>query len=272
MGKFDNILLCTDLDGTLYRRDKSISDENVEAIEYFKKEGGYFTFITGRMPFSAKDVYEKTCPNCPFGCINGGGVYDHRSGEYKLKIKISREVLELVEFVDREIPEMGIQINTFDNIYFSKDNSAMELFRKLTGAPFLKRHYNDVDEDIAKILFADMSGERILALAELLRSHPLASRFDFVRSEKTLYEILPKGVSKATSLDAISSLLSTDRTVAVGDYSNDVEMIKRARVGIAVANATEDTKAAADYITVTNEENAIARIIKDIEDKKILGL
>ena len=50
MKKFEGILLCTDLDGTLYRNDKSISPENRKAIEYFKREGGCFTFITGRMP------------------------------------------------------------------------------------------------------------------------------------------------------------------------------------------------------------------------------
>ena len=40
MGIFDGILICTDLDGTLYRNDKSISEENKEAIEFFKREGG----------------------------------------------------------------------------------------------------------------------------------------------------------------------------------------------------------------------------------------
>ena len=50
MGKFSGILLCTDLDGTLYRNDKTVSDENLDAIEYFKNKGGLFTFITGRVP------------------------------------------------------------------------------------------------------------------------------------------------------------------------------------------------------------------------------
>ena len=40
MGKFDGILICIDLDGTLYRNDKTISRENLEAIEYFKRGGG----------------------------------------------------------------------------------------------------------------------------------------------------------------------------------------------------------------------------------------
>ena len=71
MGKFDGILICTDLDGTLYRNDKTISKENKEAIEYFKREGGWFTFITGRMPYYSQQAYNAAKPNVPFGCING---------------------------------------------------------------------------------------------------------------------------------------------------------------------------------------------------------
>ena len=72
VGKFDGILICTDLDGTLYKNDKSISPKNCEAIEYFKQEGGLFTFVTGRMPFFVSNIYETVEPNVPFGCINGG--------------------------------------------------------------------------------------------------------------------------------------------------------------------------------------------------------
>ena len=73
LGKFDGILICTDLDGTLLKNDKTISRENLDAIEYFKKEGGYFTFITGRMPYFAREIYNRVSPNAPIGCINGGG-------------------------------------------------------------------------------------------------------------------------------------------------------------------------------------------------------
>lgn len=269
MKKFDKILMCTDLDGTLYRKDKSISKRNIEAIEYFKSEGGYFTFITGRMPSCTNDVYNAIKPNCPFGCINGGGVYDGEKKEYIQKISINRKCLDLVRYIDKTMPEMGIQLDTFDNIYFSKNNEAMALFRKITGVPNLERHYDDVDEEIAKILFADLDGDNILRLASLLAAHPLADEFDFVRSEKTLYEILPKGITKATALERLSSYLSTDTVIAVGDYSNDVEMIKKATVGIAVGNATQDAKEAADFITVTNEEDAIAEIIYNLD--KFIG-
>ena len=52
---------------------------------------------------------------------------------------------------------------------------------------------------------------------------------------------------------------------AVGDYNNDIGMLRTAGVGIAVANACPEAKAAADRITVSNEESAIAHIISDIE-------
>ena len=54
MGKFDGILLCTDLDDTLLTTDKRISDENKQAIEYFMSEGGLFTFATGRVVDGAR--------------------------------------------------------------------------------------------------------------------------------------------------------------------------------------------------------------------------
>ena len=76
MKKFEGLLLCTDLDGTLLNNERKVSKENREAIDYFKSEGGYFTFITGRMPYFSAQVFDIVQPNAPFGCINGGGIYD----------------------------------------------------------------------------------------------------------------------------------------------------------------------------------------------------
>ena len=74
--------LLFDLDGTLLRKDKTISQENLSAIEYFKAEGGYFTFITGRMPYYAMHICDAIKPNVPIGSVNGGGVYDGKSKQY----------------------------------------------------------------------------------------------------------------------------------------------------------------------------------------------
>ena len=271
MGKFDGILICTDLDGTLLRNDKSISAENYEAIEYFKREGGYFTFVTGRMPYTSKKLYDMIKPNAPVGCINGGGIYDFERDEYLWSVTLPEDVKELVEAVIEGVPSCGVQMNALDKIYFCRENSRMAKFRQFTGAPNIVGNHRTLDVPIAKVVFGDDDLDSISRIAEILNSHPRTTEFDYIRSERTLYEILPKGVSKGGLLPRLAEILDVkmSRTVAVGDYNNDVSMIRAAGVGIAVANAVEEAKNAADRITVSNEEHAIAKIISEIESGEI---
>lgn len=267
MGKFDGILICTDLDGTLLRRNKTISEENLRAIDYFKSEGGRFTFITGRMPYFVSSIYETVEPNAPFGCINGGGLYDHREQKYLWAETLSRDALELVEYADRNIEGLGIQVNTLGVLYFCRENEAMVNFRRATGMPNITKDYRDVEEPIGKIVFGDRDTSKLERLAKLLNGHPRAAEFDFIRSEATLYEILPKGISKGTALKKLCEVLGIplSQSIAIGDYNNDIGMLRAAGIGVAVANASEDAKAAADYVTVSNEEHAIARVIADLD-------
>ena len=122
MGKFDGILICTDLDGTLLKNDKTISEENLEAMEYFKKEGGYFTFITGRVPFFVSYALDMINPNAPFGCVNGAGLYNAEKGDYEFKAVMPEEVTELIKLIDDNFSDVGIQVNTYYKTYFCKEN------------------------------------------------------------------------------------------------------------------------------------------------------
>lgn len=268
MGKFSGVLICTDLDGTLYRNDKTISCENREAIEYFKREGGYFTFITGRMPYYSMDAYRAVNPNVPFGCVNGGGVYDGETDKYVWTCDMPDSVIELVECIDEKFPNVGIQVCGFEKTWFSKENELMAKFRKNTNLPNIVLDYRKVKEPIAKIIFGSECDEEITAIEETLREHRLATNFDFIRSEKTLFEILPKGVNKGLALTKLIEYLNidSDKTVAVGDYNNDIGMFEVARYGIAVSNACPEARGAADFVTVSNEEHAIARVIFDLEN------
>ena len=268
MGRFDGILICTDLDGTLLKDDKSISKENLDAIEYFKNEGGYFTFVTGRMPYYVGYIYEKLDPSAPFGCSNGGGLYDHRTQKYVWKHPLSDNIRQLLAYIENAVPETGIQITTFDKAYFHRDTPHMERFRQITGIPFTPCHYNDITSPIAKILFGAESEEIMTRLIDCLHSHPLSTEFTFVRSSKSLYEVIPKDIGKGTAIEKLAEYLNIDikNTIAVGDYDNDISMLETAGLGVAVANACESAKKAADLITVSNEEHAIAHIIYDLDN------
>lgn len=272
MGKFDGILLCTDLDGTLLRKDKSVSNENKEAIEHFKREGGYFTIVTGRMIYYIEDILEKVKPNIAFGCANGGGLYDPVGRKYLWTSTMPEGILELVKCIDDKFPNVGIQVCTFERTCFCKNNAVTEHFRKVTGLPNITCHYEDVKEPIAKILFCTDCEEEIMNIQDTLYSHPLSDRFDFIRSERTLYEILPKGINKGTSITKLCELLNIDinKTIAIGDYNNDIPMFSAAKIGIAVSNACPEALAVADFVTVSNEQHAIAKVICDIENGEYL--
>ena len=162
MGKFDGLLLCTDLDGTLLRNDKTISRENIEAIDYFKREGGHFTFVTGRMPFFVSYALNTVKPNAPFGCVNGAGLYDSAKKEYVWTANMPDNVITLVQYIDDQFSDVGIQVNTFQRTYFCKENQTMANFRKLTGLENIVCDYHNLQEPIAKILFGSELDEEIL--------------------------------------------------------------------------------------------------------------
>lgn len=265
--KFQGILFCTDLDGTLYSSDKTVSTENLEKIEYFKSEGGLFTFITGRIPATSTHICDVVRPNAPYGCINGAAIFDPKKEEYIYKTFLHGDVIDLVKYVDAEMPQISIQFNTEKTVYFTNDNDAMKHFRQVTGLPCITARYEDITEPVFKIVFAHEDQKQIEKLGQLLAAHPKADNFDFIRSERRLYEILPKGVSKGLLLEKLAELLEIDpkKTIAVGDYNNDISMIKAAGVGFAVANAVPEAKAVADYITLSNDEHAIAAIIDGLD-------
>ena len=267
MGKFDGILICTDLDGTMLKNDKTISSENIEAIEYFKREGGLFTFVTGRMPQYVDDILEQVKPNIPFGCVNGGGLYDSIKQEYIWKSVMPEKITELIKCIDEGFENIGILACTFEKTYFCKENITMKKFRERVNLENITCHYEQIKEPIAKIIFGSENEEEILKIKEVLDKNILSEQFDFIRSEKTLYEVLPKGISKGTSIKKLCENMNIDinRTIALGDYDNDISMFNAAKLGIAVSNACPEALKTADFVTVSNEENAVARVIYDLE-------
>ncbi|MCM1193584.1 MAG: HAD family hydrolase [Butyrivibrio sp.] len=89
-------------------------------------------------------------------------------------------------------------------------------------------------------------------------------RLDFVDRKGGFFEIMPKGYSKASAMDFVAEKLGIpmEETVAIGDSSNDIPMIERAHIGIAMGNATEDVKKAADYVSTDIHDNGIKNALQ----------
>lgn len=266
MAKFDGILLCSDLDDTLLTDDKRISTENKQAIEYFMDNGGFFTFATGRVPDGARLMLRYIMPNAPMISFNGGALYDYSTEKFIWQAELNDEAAKAVEYVEKAFPTVGIEVCTDDKIYFCKTNRIVEEHKILEKFPDNYLDYHKIPEKWRKALFMVEENE-VDTIRQIIAESEFADKFSFVRSSPWYYELLPKGATKGAGLMRLADYLGIDRknTVAMGDNENDITLIEQAGTGVAVANAVDMIKKAADIITVDNNSHAAKAVIRYIE-------
>ena len=272
MGKFDGILLCSDLDDTLLTTEKTISEENKKAIAYFKEEGGLFTFATGRTVLGLGLPLAMVEPNAPVICFNGCGIYDLFDKKMLWERSLDKNAVRVIEFVEQNYPFSGIEVCTAEHVYFCRENELVAAHRRVERLPELVVDYHDIAEPWKKALFIQKPEELPLVKNGLLTS-AFTRSYDFVQSDPRYYELLPKGASKGAALLELARLLGIDAafTIGIGDNENDLTMVQNAGVGVAVANAIPAVLDAADVISTDNNTNAIATVIYGIEQGLIFS-
>ena len=272
MGKFDGVLLVSDLDWTLLSNNRTISIENIEAIKRFTDQGGIFTYITGRTFYQSITVLEQFTPAVPFGCINGGGIYDPKTKNYLWSVQLDESIMDLTAFVRSEFPNVGIELCGFYESWYLQTTPLSEFYKEYlyenSGVvPYANDSTRGAKTPLAKVYLYSES-DKMQCLMEKLHAQPFATQFELVRSGAEIYEIMPKGTTKGNCLLRLADILviPCHKTIAVGDNDNDVSMFRTAGMGIAVANASEKAKATADLVLErTNNEHAIAEVIQKLE-------
>ena len=262
MGKFDGYLLCSDIDGTLITSDHRVSKENLIAIDYFKKEGGIFALATGRAPQSVNMFVNEIRSNAPMIVQNGAGIYDHKEQKYLWSDTLDTSVYDVVEYLYKNFPDAGIEINTESEIYVSRENFYTEKHRQDEHLPYLVKHYTEIDDRIMKIL-TSQEETYTYQIEKAMRNTHFYDKYKLVVSSANYFEVLKKGVTKCSALIELAKILGVDmsKTIAVGDNDNDVEMIEIAHIGATVSNASKKALECADMVLVSNNESAIADLI-----------
>lgn len=257
MGKFDGFLICSDFDGTLYVN-QQISKENIEAIEYFQAEGGYFTFASGRnYEMFTEGPAKVITPNAPIISYNGAVIISLDGKTIYYMGEITKEqALKAFTAYDAGIAIKCFDVNTHGHAgrYTFDENDSLEAREKFIddlGAPLVKMlarmEHEGTDETYAKAK-AFLSGD-----------------FNLTRSWKYGIEVNDTNDSKGRAARWLKNNLGCHTLVCVGDYDNDIDMVEAADIGYAVGNATDSLKAVADRVTVEAKDNAIAKIISDLE-------
>ncbi len=266
MGKYDGKILLSDMDGTLLNSESRVGDENRQAIRKFIEEGGRFGIATGRMLSNALAFLDGVDVNGYCILANGSQLYDLKAQCYMKEYGIEKENMRtfLKKCVD-EKTQIGVQI-------YAKDMCHL-ISRKEYVNPIVVRDHQPISfdtlEDVmdiewVKILFSGSEADIkwLGAKSAYLEELGLISR---VRSAINYYEFLPAGVSKGYMVAQLKKYVKeTDTIYAVGDYYNDIEMLKQADVGIAMGNAPDEVKGHADKVCTDCDNNAIAYVIEHI--------
>jgi len=276
-------MVVLDLDGTLLNDDKKISPMSIKVLEALREKNIEIVVATGRRYRFARSLFEST--GFPITVLSSGGTLVRNTGEDK---KLLSRYIDSQHFQD--VIRIGRELSLFPVLHVDKYEEECDFlleFEKespcyssyITGSvrecrivgDFLK--YRDCDV----LLMCYMGGEEALESfeARIRERHGRRLNTHIMTTLKRIGPVLeimnPLGNKWHSLADYAGSInISPREIVALGDDNNDIEMIKNAGLGIAMKNATEKVKAAADFTSRhTNNEDGVALALAKLFSLKI---
>lgn len=260
-------MIVLDLDGTLTNRDKVVTDHTKEVLFEAQKRGKIVVLASGRPTYGVVPLAEELELEKYGGYIlsfNGGIIMDCRTKEVVFQKKLPVEVnAKIVELAHKE----RVTLMAYQDEYIITNDKDFEYVQLESRISHMK--IKQVDDMAAYLNFAvpkmimTDDGD-YLATVEGRVKAALGKNLSVYRSEEFFLELLPKGIDKAQSLEHLLSSIGIMREeiIACGDGYNDLTMIQYAGLGVAMGNGVLPVRKAADYITLSNNEDGVAHVVE----------
>lgn len=270
-------LVAIDLDGTLLNSQKQISDEDKSTLKQAKQNGVKVVICTGR-PLAAITGYltelDLNDPGDYSITFNGGLVQKNDTGEIIEKALMPLEhIHELYELamslnIPLDILSEGTVLHLptseeYPSIY-GRLNNLLTFEPTKLGEMKADRIYNKavvaIDAD-----YLDAQIQKIPA--------DFYERYEVIKTRSNLLEFMPKGITKAYGISLLARDLdiTQEEVMTIGDEENDLPMIEYAGIGVAMENAVDMVKKAADVITKNNDQSGVAEAVKEYVLKPMKG-
>lgn len=276
-------LVCIDLDGTVLNSRKGISKENKEAIKRLVENNVKVVISTGRM-FNDASYFAKSL-NLDYPIIaSNGSIVKRINGEYIYKSPIEKNVIRKVMNILRKY-NVNFNIHTEKNIYCSKMLSKYALniymlkqlkFKGIEVNTFYYKEDSKWNEFIEnhQVLKCLAYSHNELNIDKVISELKNIKEINIFKAGKCAVEINSCNSSKGIGINKIMELygIGKEEVVCIGDGENDISMMREVGVPIAMGNAIEKVKKEAKYITDENDENGVAKAIKNIYEGKINNL
>lgn len=255
-------LLAVDIDFTLVDEERRIPEENVLALRRASEAGIQIVLASGRIASSLKLFAEELGLPTPLVACNGALV-QHQTGAVLADHRLGAEVVEAVVW---ECKRRGVHLNVYaeDRVHFAKESALAEMYLRRTrrSVPVILPWDDLTRLSPNKLIAVGTPGE--LEPLRLWSQQALPPGAVVVTySEPEYLEFLCPDCDKGTGLAVIARELGIprERTAAIGDYLNDVPMLRWAGHSAAVANAVPEAKTAADVIVASHEQCGVAEYV-----------
>lgn len=270
-------ILFTDLDETLLKTDKTISDYTFDVLKRFTEKGHFIALNTGRDKNSAYMVYNDLkldrLKNIFVIGYNGGEIIECETGKI-----LHKEVIPLscVDHIQEKAAEYGVYVHAHSESHIIVPGQTKELsyYQRNVKTPtlFSEKLTDIMDEGPCKCLAIEIEDrKRLERFKEALTPWADENNITLLYSCDKLLEIFPATSGKGTAVTRLTKMLEERLgtcylcPVAAGDEQNDISMLEAADIAIAMSNGIEAVKEAASTITeYDNNGDGLARVLEDL--------
>lgn len=263
-------LIGIDLDGTLLTSNKTINNYTKDAIKKVIDNGHTVVLATGRSYPGTIEHYKSLELNTPMITLHGGVIsfLNGKTFSHKINSKLIYDLsVNLKDYI------VSAVYNTPNKVYSLNHNEELE--RAFNGANNENKEefdINNISQEIVNIAVAVNSDDTEM-FESYFKDNDLVARSWGEYNEVAFYDIHLKGVSKASALKEVLNHynIDTSNLITFGDGPNDLEMLKMAKIGVAMKNADQEAKAFASSTTKHNNDNdGVGYHLNYLIDKKIL--
>ena len=276
MGKFDNILILSDLDGTFFDEKGTPVPKNIEAVEYFKRSGGHFAFATGR---TDKMIYPKIphpekIANSPCITANGGCLYD-----FSEKKSVSERFLDgesglaVVKEVRKRYDAETVNVRVSTNYGFLTDKAIGYLHSDFAYCPpeavteLPLERWHEAFDGWYKVTFR--ASPKVTDELRDFFVPKYGKDFEYSKSDDTIFEFQSKGCDKGGMVWELRRYFEKKvgkiKIFACGDYDNDIPMLEAADVAVCPENAVDEVKKVCDICLCHCNDGLISALVDYIE-------